>query len=124
MSGISTSLRIWFLVHFVLDIAFAIPLLFFTGQFLTALGFQTGDPLPARLVGAALVGIGGASLAMHKKGVEAYRAMLTLKLLWSGSAILALAVALPQNQSAAVWLLLTVFALFFFIWAYYFRRLR
>ena len=51
---------------------------------------QAGIPLLGRMVAAALVAIGGHSLRMRRADVSAYRAMLDLKLLWSGAAMAAL----------------------------------
>ncbi|HEU4368157.1 MAG TPA: hypothetical protein VFV05_08035, partial [Methylomirabilota bacterium] len=45
------------------------------------------DPVATRLVGAALVAIGGQSLIGRDDDVAAFRAMLNLKILWSLSAV-------------------------------------
>ncbi|MBN1792232.1 hypothetical protein JW826_00935 [Candidatus Woesearchaeota archaeon] len=126
MSRLPKGLRGWFIAHFVIDTVFAIPLLFFPRIFLSALGFTTIDPLAARLVGAALVGIGGASFIMRDKGRDAYESMLSLKLLWSSTAILAAAITLVERSAplaASVGILL-VFAAFFLVWAHYRQRIR
>jgi hypothetical protein len=83
-------LRNWFVVHFVADMLFGIPLLFFPRWLLPLLGWITYDPLTSRLVGAALMGIGLESLLGRKASAETFRAMLNLKIVWASSAILQL----------------------------------
>ena len=56
------SLRFWFVVHFVVDFIFAVPLLLAPVWLMTLFGFESPDPFTGRLVGAALLGIGGESL--------------------------------------------------------------
>ena len=58
---VPSSLRVWFVIHFVLDFIFAAPLLVAPKFMLTLFGWSTIDPLASRLVGAALMGIGGES---------------------------------------------------------------
>ena len=70
MKKIPASLRVWFLIHFIVDILFAVPLIIAPYWFLKFLGLDIVDPLTARLVGAALIGIGTTSLITHKKGKE------------------------------------------------------
>ncbi len=54
-TGIPRSLRIWFIVHFVVDISFAIPLFISPLWFLDILGWKTVDPIAARMVAIALL---------------------------------------------------------------------
>src|SRR3989344_5832523 len=124
MKQIPNSLRTWFIIHFVVDIVFAIPLLFFTEQFLQYLHFSIDNLIFARLVGAALIGIGGVSFVMHKEGVEVYKVMLILKLLWSGSAIFAIGISLIQGTQKVTWLFLVTFMIFFIVWGYYYRKIK
>lgn len=123
MKQIPNSLRIWFITHFLIDIAFAIPLLFFTKQFLQYLNFSVDDLIFARIVGASLIGIGGASLIMHREGAEAYRGMLILKLLWSGSAIFAIGISIIQGAPRITWIFLFIFVIFFIVWSFYFKKI-
>ena len=53
---VPNGLRSWFVIHFVADILFAIPLLLFPQALLNLLSWQTYDPIMTRLVGAALMG--------------------------------------------------------------------
>ena len=121
---IPKSLRVWFVIHFILDFLFALPLLIAPEWFLTLFGFTIVDPVTARLVGAALIGIGGISLLTHKEGRNVFRALLKLKLLWSAAAVLGLVLSLIQGAPLVIWFILLVFVLFFFLWLYYLRQLR
>ena len=117
---VPSSLRTWFIIHFILDILFAIPLLFTPQAFLTLFGWTTIDPLATRLVGAALVGIGGESYLGRNASVEAYKGMLNLKILWSATATLgALATVLLNNGPWGGWLIVIIFAPFCALWTYY-----
>lgn len=120
---IPKNLRYWFMVHFVIDILFAVPLLLFPVWLLELLRFETTNLLLARMIGAALVGIGGVSFVMHNKDTSAYIPMLQLKLLWSGTAIVAIILSLNEIEAITAWFLLAIFSLFFVIWGYYFRLL-
>lgn len=117
------SLKIWFIIHFIVDMIFAIPLLFFPDFFLEWFGLIMFETATARLTGAALVGIGGTSFVIRNASVDAYRALLKLKLLWSGSAILALTLALWSGEVSQLWIILIIFAGFFALWSYYLGRL-
>jgi len=81
---IPQALRTWFFIHFLVDIFFAIPLLFFPAWSLRLLGFMIIEPLTTRLVGAALLAIGGISLLSYRQGKERFDVLLTLKIIWSG----------------------------------------
>ena len=47
------SLRFWFVVHFAVDIVFALPLLLVAEWLMPSLGWRCVDPINSRLVGAA-----------------------------------------------------------------------
>jgi hypothetical protein len=117
---IPKSLRIWFVIHFILDMVFAIPLMIAPIFVLQAFGFEGVEVLTARVVAAALIGIGGMSLIMHKKGVEEYKNMLNLKLIWSAAASIGILwTILEGGQPVVSWFLLGIFVVFFFVWFYY-----
>ena len=124
MNTVPQPLRTWFIIHFVVDIIIALPLLFFTDWFLLTLNFGVQEPLSARLVGAALISIGTTSLIVHKKGVESYLTMLILKLIWSGFAILAIVLSIIAGSPQITWVLLLIFVVFFSVWAYFYLKLR
>lgn len=121
---IPPSLRTWFRVHFVLDVACAIPLLFFPGRALGLLGWTTVDPVASRLCGAALLGIGTASLMVHRHGVAGYRALLGLKVVWSLAAVFAVLAGIGDGAPQAAWAFLSIFIVFAGVWTSYAIRLR
>jgi len=114
------SLRLWFVIHFVVDFIFAVPLLLAPVWLLTLFGFANPDPFMARLVGAALLGIGGESLLGWEGPVEAFRAMLNLKIIWSLAAIGGIILTLIFNNGPLMaYLILLIFAGFSGLWMYY-----
>jgi hypothetical protein len=116
------ALRKWFLVHFLIDFIFAIPLMFIPVMLLTSMGWQAVDPVAARLVAAALFGIGLESLLSYNAPVETYKGMLNLKITWSFGAIVGLILSLvqgDQGRPAVLWLLLLVFVFFNGLWIYW-----
>jgi len=114
------SLRFWFVIHFVIDFIFAIPLMIAPVWLLTLFGFEAADPFTARLVGAALLGIGGESLLGWNGTIEAFRAMLNLKIIWSLAAIAAIILTLVITGGPLIaYLILLIFAAFSGLWMYY-----
>ncbi len=118
-SAVPTGLRRWFVIHFIIDVIFAIPLLLAPGMTLALFGWQSIDPATTRLVGAALMGIGVESWLARNSGVETFKGMLNLKLIWSSSAVLAIALSLYEGAPPMAWSFLLIFGLFFGIWLYY-----
>jgi hypothetical protein len=118
------ALRRWFVVHFVIDWLFALPLLLIPEAFLGALGWTVVDPMAARGVAAALVGIGTQSLLSRNAGAIVYRDMLSLKILWSSTATLGFAWTALTAGPPIGWLFAAIFALFSGLWAYWRTRLR
>ena len=124
MPSVPYSLRVWFVIHFIVDVIFAIPLLFFPVFTLNLLGFPLVEPVTARLVGAALLGIGGASLITQCAGKESFRSLLTLKIIWSLGAITGLLLSIYERVApGSTWLFLGLFALFSGVWIYYYKKL-
>ena len=121
---VSDRLRFWFIVHFVIDFLFAVPLLLVPEFTLNLFGWTTVDPLASRLVGAALMGIGGESLLVRNASVEVYRAMLDLKIIWSLAAIFGIGASMVTGGPWMGWVLLGIFGLFCALWIYYRRQLR
>lgn len=113
------SLRLWFVVHFAVDLLLAVPLLVAPGWLLGVLGFAQADPASPRVVGAALFGIGVQSLIGRNDGPEVFRAMLNLKILWSAAAIVGLLAAVGQGAPPATWAFLATFTAFFGVWVHY-----
>jgi len=123
-STLPPGLRTWFIIHFAADMLFGIPLLFFPEVLLPLLGWGALDPISTRVVGAALMGIGIESLLARDASTEVYRAMLNLKVIWSGSALLGIGLGMLNGGPAAGWLFFGVFLVFFGVWVYYRRQLK
>ena len=121
---VPSALRSWFVLHFVLDVLFAAPLLIAPVFFLKTFGWTEVDPISARLVGAALVGIGVESLLGRHQGVEAYLGMLRLKILWSATATLGILVSMLQGAPVMGWAFFAIFAVFNGVWTYWYRHLK
>ena len=117
-------LRIWFVVHFVVDVLVAVPLFLAPVAVLTFFGWRAVDPAATRLVAAALFAIGIRSLLGCNEGVEAFRAMLGLKLIWSATATLGLLWTQIEGGPAVGWLLVATFAAFHLVWLRYHLLLR
>ena len=118
------SLRAWFVVHFWADILFALPLFVAPQKFLGLLGWQCVDPLATRLVAAALFGIGIQSLLGRNEGAETFRAMLTLKTIWSAAATVGLVWSQLQGGPPLGWAFVAIFAAFNALWLRYLVMLR
>lgn len=117
--AVPASLRRWFVIHFVADLAFAVPMIVAPHFTLRAFGWTVVDPVTTRLVGAALVGIGVQSLLGRDEGPESYRSMLSLKCLWSGAAVVGLSLSIAQGAPRMTWVFLAIFVSFAAVWNYY-----
>lgn len=124
MKEVPSSLRIWFVIHFIMDMLFGIPLLLFPELIMPMLGWGSLDPISTRVVGAALMGIGIESYLERNASLEVFRALLNLKVIWSSSAILGIGLGIWQGGAQAGWLFLAIFVIFWFVWVYYWRALR
>ena len=118
------SLRTWFRVHCALDVACAIPLLLFPARALGLLGWTAVDPVASRLCGAALLGIGTASVLVDQHGLAGYRTLLGLKVVWSLAAVFALLAGIGEGAPQAAWAFLAIFIAFAGVWSSYAIRLR
>lgn len=113
------ALRTWFVIHFVADLGFALPLFFFPREFLGMLGWTEVDPIASRLVAAALVGIGMESLIGRNASRQSFSTMLRLKMMWSATATLGIGWSIYQGAAPAAWLFLGIFAAFCGIWSWW-----
>jgi len=121
---IPNGLRTWFIIHFVTDVLFAIPLLLFPQFLLDLFSWRTFDPVMTRLVGAALMGIGIESYLGRDADLHTYREMLNLKVIWASSALFAIGAGLVQGAAPTAWLFFGVFAVFWAVWVYYRLKIR
>jgi hypothetical protein len=121
MEKVSKGLKNWFLVHFLIDIVFGIPLLFFPEFILNFIGFEFLELFSFRLIGAALIGIGGASF--FTKSFYEFKIMLTFKILWSVGAIIALVISLFLEYRIELVYVLGIFVVFSVVWIYYMVKL-
>lgn len=121
---VPSALRGWFVVHFVADIVFALPLLIAPEPFLELFGWPAVDPIASRLVGAALVGIGVESLLGRGATLASFATMLRLKVLWSATAALGIGVTMLQGFTGVAWPFLLTFVAFNALWTYWFLRVR
>ncbi len=124
--NVPQALRTWFVVHFVVDVAFAVPLMAVPVEMLALFGWETVDPIAARMVAAALFGIGIESLLGRNASAEAFRGMLNLKIIWSLAVIFGVTLSMLQGVQGAPlvgWLLVAVFLGFNLVWVYWRRRL-
>jgi len=117
-----TALSYWFIVHFLIDMIVAIPLFFFPERALEMAGWETIDPLLARIVAAAFFGIGIESLIGRKATLEGFRDMLNLKIIWSFTATIGIGWAMiegSQGRPVIGWMGLATFIVFHFVWLYW-----
>jgi hypothetical protein len=121
------ALKTWFVIHFLTDMLFAIPLMLAPGWILGQFGWSSIDPYTARLVSAALFGIGIESFLARDASLEIYRIMLNLKVIWSLAAVTGISLSLIQNAQARpwfAWVIFTIFLGFNFVWVYWRTRLK
>lgn len=119
MQKVPQLLRFWFVVHFAVDIFFAIPLFIFPTKFLSLFGLEACESVTSHLLGAALLAIGSVSLLVHQKGRETFLAMLHLKLIWSATAAVVVLIALIQGAGYLGWIVFAIFIFFTVLWAKY-----
>ena len=114
------------MIHFAVDLLFAIPLMLAPVASLRLFGWQEVDPFATRLVAAALLGIGIESYLGRNAGLESYLGMLNLKIIWSSGAILGIAWSLlesAQGTPLAAWAILLTFIAFNGLWLYWRKQL-
>lgn len=116
------TLKIWFIIHFILDILFAVPLFIAPDFFLKIAGWQIIDPAAVRLVAAALFAIGIESYLGRNAQRDAYIGMLNLKIIWSLAAVTGMLLTFiqhPDSTPIALWLIILIFFLFNLNWIYW-----
>ena len=126
-TNVPKGLKFWFVVHFAVDMIFAIPMMLFPTAFLTLFGWEVIDPVSTRVVAAALFGIGTQSFLGRNEGPESYRGMLNLKIIWSIAAMIGIGISLlegAQGEAPLGWAVWGVFLFFSVIWIYWRIKLR
>ncbi len=126
-SEVPAALRMWFVLHFAIDMIVALPLFLVPREVLGFLGWIEIDPFAARLTAAALFGIGLESLLGRNAGAESFKGMLQLKLIWSFTAAIGLAWSTMEGNLTYPligWALFAVFAAFHLLWWYWLIRLQ
>ena len=103
---------------------FGIPFLLAPGYTLEALGLPDVNTIPIRIVGAALIGIGGISLIAHQKSREVYRSLLALKIIWSLAAIFGLLMEVIKTPHWVLYVGLGIFGFFSILWTHYWVRIK
>jgi hypothetical protein len=117
-------LKRFFVLHFLVDILFAVPLFFWPQTFLSFFDWQVIDPVAARLVAAALFGIGIESFLGRSGTRESFKAMLNLKIIWSLAAIGGILLSLKEVEiNLLILVILITFIGFNLIWIYWRWRL-
>jgi hypothetical protein len=122
-SAVPSSLRTWFVMHFVADLLAAIPLFLAPVTVLGWLGWTAVDPIATRLVAAALFGIGIESFLGRGGSLEQFRGMLRFKVIWSAMAALGTLWSLLTGGPPAAWAVLAIFAVFHGVWLRYLLQL-
>ena len=87
------------------------------------LGYDPLEPIAARIVAAALFGIGYSSLLASKFDLEAMRTKLRWTVVWAGSATVGLLWAATTVEHIWGWAFAGIFLLFFLLWGKYALRL-
>ena len=113
------SLRFWFIVHFVADVLAALPLFVAPREVLGWLGWNAVDPIATRRVAAALFGIGIESYLGRDAGLESFRGMLNLKIIWSATAAIGVLWSQIEGGPLAGWGVFAIFAAFNVLWVRY-----
>ncbi len=119
MKNVPTTLRTWFVIHFVVDILFGIPLIFAPEWVLSLFGISIISTLTARLVGAALIAIGGMSFSARDESEDVYRILLDFKVFWSVGAMVAILLYIFEGGNPSAWVIFAMFLIFNVVWTCY-----
>jgi len=124
---VSQSLKTWFFIHFLLDVGFGLPLLFIPSQFLSIMGWGHVDPIFVRLFAAAILGIAVGSWLARNSGVEIYRVMLNIKLIWVGVGLLGMVISLWEagwQVTWFAWFIVVILLVFIVVWTYFKNQIK
>ena len=93
-------------------------------RMLALLGWESVDPFTTRLAAAALFGIGIESYLARNAGLESFRNMLNLKIIWSSTAVIGITLSLIESAQGRPWFswsILVIIIIFIFLWVYWRR---
>ena len=124
MTKISSGLRLLFLVHFVLALVFGLMYLFIPSLFLGWLGVNVQDPLPYRIIGAAMLSFATSSWFCYKNP-EWERVMIVVlaEIAWTVLNVLAYLYAqIFAGAPLANWISIVVMAGFAAAFIYYYYK--
>ncbi len=118
---ISSGLKTLFLVHFIFGLVFGLLDLLMPKEFFGLLNWQIKDPMPFRLVGAAVLGFAGGSWFCYKASTwEQVKNVVLMELIWPPlGALVSLWALLTNEFPPAGWLnfaILAGFAIAFYIY--------
>ncbi len=119
---IPAGLKYSFILHFVIDMLFALPMFFAPTWFFEVFGLGKPDLMITRLVAAALFGIGIESLIGRNASLETFQNMLNLKIIFSATASIGIALSLYQMSKPIIWvhwLIWGTFVAFNILWVYW-----
>ena len=95
---------------------FGIPLLFAPEWVLGFFGIVIISTLTARLVGAALIAVGSISFVASDESDDVYRILLTFKIIWSLSAMVAILLYILEGGNPSAWVIFAIFLIFNVVW--------
>jgi hypothetical protein len=119
MNNITKSLKVWFIIHFIVYTIFGILLIFDPKWPLNLFGIPIVSTLTPRLLGAAFFAIGSISIIVKNDGEDVYRAILTFKMLWSSSAMMAVLFYILEGGNTSSWFIFAALLMSNCIWTYY-----
>lgn len=114
--GVPRALRAWFILHFWVDVLFAVPLFVAPRWVLGLFGWTVIDPFTTRIVAAALFGIGIQSWLGRNESRETFRAMLTLKVIWALAATVGIVLSALEGGPVMAWGFAAFWGLFLAVW--------
>lgn len=122
--AVPVALRRWFVAHFAVDWLVGVPLFVAPEATLKLFGWHEVDPIATRLFAAALLGIGGQSWLGRNGGLNEFRGMLNLKIIWAVAAGLGLLIGALSGGPILSWLGFLTFVAFLGLWLFWRLQLR
>ena len=121
--AVPLALRRWFMAHFAVDWVVGVPLFIAPEAILKVAGWHAVDPIATRLFAAALLGIGGQSWLGRNGGVNEFRGMLNLKIIWAAAASVGLLIGVLTGGPTLTSLGLVAFLAFLALWLFWRARI-